>query len=444
MSKKKPPNIILITIDCLRADILGCYGGEAQTPSIDRLAEQGVRYTAAFAHSHMTKSTFPSIFSGRYPSQDGGTQQFDAERFSVVEALQVSGYQTIGVNSNPWLSRRFGFHRGYTRYVDLSEASPAAHSLPVRLLNHGLGLFGGGVIYPPYPSAQAVTDAALQAIDGVDAPFFLWLHYMDAHWPYDVDRPRLYGPRDAENWAYNARLAARCRQTPERVTARERDALWALYRRGVETVDRQLGRLLTVLDEADTVALTADHGEAFGEHTEYFHKIALHAENVHVPLLLRHSGASGGQVENGVVRHVDLAPTILETAVLPPPGNGEGISLLPAAMNTEPLPKLEAFSESCNQNGCYAALRHDGWAAILEMEDVARMIVRQESLYNYYDDPAETRNLALERPSRMAAMRARILDYIARRNVGTSAAPLLAADMDDDLKRQLIKLGYLE
>jgi arylsulfatase A-like enzyme len=203
-----PANIILITVDCLRADFLGCYGSSIATPHLDRLASEGIRYQYAFSHSSFTKPTFPTIFSSTYPGQHGGSRRFAETRPNIVSILQAHGYQTLGVNSNPWLSPRFGFHRGYTHYHDLSSATPVAHSLPVRLLNNLLGLVGGGLIYPPYPPAQEVTDAALALRKKATSPYFLWLHYMDAHWPYGVDRPHLFGPWDRQKWAYNARFTA--------------------------------------------------------------------------------------------------------------------------------------------------------------------------------------------------------------------------------------------
>ncbi len=438
------PNILFITIDCLRADVLGCYGGPARTPALDKLAGQGVRYQRMFAHSHMTKTTFPSIFSGSYPSQFGGTTRFDESRFSIVGVLRARGYQTLGVNSNPWLSPSFGFHRGYADYRDLSSAKPIAHSWPVRLLNNGLGLLGGGLIYPPYPSADEVTEAALQMAAAAESPFFLWLHYMDAHWPYDLPRPRLYGPWDKQNWAYNARLAHRSRQAPERVTPREREALRQLYLRGVETIDAQVGRLLAAVGEETAVLLTADHGEAFGEHGRYFHQLALHAENVNVPFLLRHPQIAGGQVENGIVRHIDIAPTLLEMVGLSAGPSVMGVSLLPSARGGRPFPSLQAISESGSKQGVWLSLREDGWAALILL-DRDTLTVREEALYHIHDDPGETTNLAVRHPDKMAAMRSQLTAYVANvRGSEWAISELSFAGMDEELRRRLESLGYIE
>lgn len=423
---------------------MGCYGGPARTPAIDTLARQGVRYQRMFAHSHMTKTTFPSIFSGSYPSQFGGTARFDDSRSSIVSVLQSRGYQTLGVNSNPWLSESFGFHRGYTDYRDLSSAKPIAHSLPVRLLNNGLGLLGGGLIYPPYPSAVEVTEAALQMLSSAQSPYFLWLHYMDAHWPYDLPRPRFYGPWDRQNWAYNARLAHRSRQNPEQVTPREREALFQLYVRGVETVDGQVERLLTAVGEETAVLLTADHGEAFGEHGSYFHQIALHAENVNVPFLLRHAQVSGGQVEDGIVRHIDIAPTLSKMAGLSAGSTAAGVELLSAALGERPLPSLPAISESGSKQGYWLSLRQDEWAAIIKLSR-DELSVQEEFLYNIHADPGETMNLAGQNPEKMAAMRLELMRYIAN----IQGAELATADfsfdgMDDELRHRLQSLGYIE
>ena len=435
-------NIILITIDCLRADILGCYGGPAHTPSLDSLAKQGIRYQHAYAHSHMTKTTFPSIFGGSYPSQFGGTEKLHLSRFSLVEGLLAQGYHTMGVNSNPWLSEQFGFHRGYADYRDLSSAKPVAHSLPVRLLNNGLGLIGGGLIYPPYPSASEVTAVTLELLQNTKRPFFLWLHYMDAHWPYDLPHPRLYGPWHKEYWVYNSRLARRSRNRPDQVSHREKEGLRQLYLQGVATVDKHVGQVLSALDETDTVMVTADHGEAFGEHGRYFHQLALHSENVRVPLLWRQQGITAGQVEPSVVRHIDIAPTLLSVANASLPVGVVGTNLLPSAQGKQPLPSLPAISESRAGDEYSLSLRQDGWTTILHLS--ADLTVQKEALYNHHEDPDETENLAFKHPEKIAESRQLLLTYAQNASDFAGEPLALPEGADAEMVARLKALGYID
>jgi arylsulfatase A-like enzyme len=267
---------------------------------------------------------------------------------------------------------------------------------------------------------------------------------MDAHWPYDLPRPRLYGPWDKQNWAYNARLAQRSRRQPERVTSREQKALQQLYWRGVETIDVQVGRLLAAVGEETSVLLTADHGEAFGEHGRYFHQLALHNENVNVPFLLRHPQVQGGQVEDKIVRHIDIAPTLLTMVGLPPDQAVPGVELLSAARGKRPLPNLPAISESGRKQSYWLSVRQGDWAAIIHL-DRDSMQVKEETLFNIQTDPGETINLAGQHPDKMAVMRAQLLDYIAdMRGHKLAMSEISFAGMDDELRHRLESLGYIE
>lgn len=436
-------NLLFITIDCLRPDGLGCYGGAARTPHLDGLAARGRRYRHAFAHGHFTKTAFAAIFSGAYPWQFGGSQSFHPSRPNFVERLQSHGYFTAGVNSNPWLSQRFGYHRGYTIYRDLSSIKPVAHSFPVVAINNLLGLFGGGLIYPPYPDARTVTDAAIEVIERARSPFFLWLHYMDTHWPYFLSRPRIFGPWDRQNWMYNARLAHKSRQHPGRVTVQERQALKSKYLQAIEFIDEQIGRLLALMSPATVIMFTSDHGEAFGEHGSFFHQPALYMENVHVPLVLYDPDGPRGQVEKSSVRHIDIAPTFLDIAGVPAQDNLEGISLL--AIDRRSAKDREAVSavDFRQQRERLASLRKQGWTAIARLKQDSLEILNSE-LYNYFDDPGETNNLAGEYPDLLGELLARTISRFKDSDERFSEIEIENLELDEELKDRLRSLGYLE
>lgn len=437
------PNLLLVTVDCLRADVTRVYGGPARTPAIDALAATGRRYGCAFAHSSFTKTTFPTIFGGSYPSDYGGSDRLTTTRPSVVDHLRAGGYQTLGVNSNPWLSSTFGFDRGYDRYEDLSSATPVAHSLPVRLLNHGLGLLGGGWVYPPYPPASLVTERAMTLLAAARSPWFLWVHYMDAHWPYAVERPRPFGPWDRTRWAYSPALIRRATRTPSAVRTHEREALRALYIAGVERVDGAIGRLLTRAGPETAVMLTADHGEAFGEHGQYFHAHALHKENLHVPLVVRAPGVPAATVEPGIVRHIDLAPTLLQIAELPAEPRFRGVGLLPAARDENPLPSLEAFARIATADGDWLSLRRDGWALIARFRREQEGSPEHLRLYHTATDPAESHDRSTDPSAPLASLVARLQQFRDQQAAaGRSGVPV--APEDPELAERLRALGYLE
>ena len=437
------PNIVMVTVDCLRADALGNAGGPAHTPQIDRLAASGVSLRMAFAHGHYTMTAMAALFSGAYPWQFGGSGRFAAERPSLPAALQAKGYHTLGVNSNPWLSAHHGFPRGFDIYVDLSEDKPLAHRLPVRMVNHLLGFVGGGLIVPVYPSGEQVTATALDLLTTPRPPFFLWLHYMDAHWPYALTRARLYGPWDPRHWAYNARLAHRARREPEMVSTREREALRELYLNGLQRIDLQIGRLLDGLEEDTIVILTADHGEAFGEHGVYFHAPALYAENVHVPWLIRAPGLPAGASSDSLVRHIDLAPTLLALAGVPSMDGVPGQNLLPYLNRSAPWPALEALSaiDLLAQDRRRIAIRRRPWTALASTR-VSDGAVEQAMLFDHLQDPAETYDLASEHPHVLHELLELAGERMAEN--GYQAGEVSIAGLEPQAVERLKALGYLE
>lgn len=440
----KAPNIVLITVDCLRADVLGCYGGPAKTPNLDKISGRGARFAYAFAHGHFTKTTFPSIFSGTYPADHGGTKAFAARRPSFVVLLKESGYHTVGVNSNPWLSSSFGFDRGFEEYLDISSATPTAHSIAVRTVNNLLGLVGGGFVFPPYPPGELVTERALQLLAGVRQPFFMWVHYMDAHWPYAVSKPRLFGPWDEARWPYNARLARKSRREPLTVDRREREGLRGLYLEGVREADRQIGRLLGVLGDDDIVLVTSDHGEAFGEHGIFFHQPSLFTENTRVPLLLLAPSVKPRVVVHDIVRHLDLAPTIVAAVSGTRSGEFEGVNLAALASEDVEAPSLTAFAEATRKGNRLLSVRNGSLFYLLELSaDAGRTV---EELYDFRKDPRERKDLRHLAPARIEHMRTLAKGYLDRfpgglRDVG---APLARSDVGSDLAHRLEALGYLE
>jgi arylsulfatase A-like enzyme len=437
-----PPNLLLITVDCLRPDVLGCYGGVAATPNMDRLAKGGVRYLNAYSHAHFTRPAFAALFSGAYPWKYGGNQRLSPQRPDLPETLQRNGYQTLGVNSNTWLSTSFGYGRGFTVYRDLSSKRPIAHSFPVVALNNLLGTLGAGLIYPPYPGAETLTATALELLEHARSPYFLWLHYMNAHWPYDLSRPRLYAPWDRHNRVYRTGLAHRARREPQRVQPYEKAGLLERYLRAVEHVDREVGRLLEAAGDS-AVVITSDHGEAFGEHGRYFHDPGLYTENVHVPLILRAPQIPAGKVEERIVRHVDILPTLLDLAQCPSIENLAGISLMPAARGEGPLPDLEAVAviEDPQNRQRWIGIRHQGWVALFLYRRGSPTAVQAE-LYQTEGDPREQVNLADRFPDRLQAMQARAASFFEAGDLNGPVTP--EQELDPEIAERLRALGYLE
>lgn len=350
------PNIILITLDTMRADRLGRrVGGRELTPHLNDLASRGRTWSRAVAAGVPTYFSFPAIFRGGRPLDAGKRIGLRDNTPTFIERLRDSGYSTAAVvASNPYLSRYYGFDRGFDVYEDFgapgSGGQRAVVSRAERLLgptttarlrrlkarlNHLSESFGGG--NPSIHAAsrgESVTRRALELIESLDAPSFLWLHFMDQHGYYfsePEDRERVMGaagPLDRfglrwKRFRYLSRwmeliLASESRPGPMRVEHTDEDVrcLTGFYDASVAYTDRWLGRLFdAVLPGNDTVVIvTSDHGEEFFEHGRIGHApFSLYEELVRVPLVMAGPGVPEG-TDDRWVSHAALPGTVLDMA----------------------------------------------------------------------------------------------------------------------------------
>ncbi len=282
------PNVLLVTIDTLRADHVGSYGYKAaSTPTIDALAARGVRFETSVVHTPLTGPSHASILTGQTPLVHGFRNNsgyiLAPQVKTAAEDFRQAGYRTAAFVSGFPLDRRFGFDRGFEIYDDrLPKGTDRRRT--------------------PYVErfADATTDAVLRWLPapssttaGKRTPWFLWVHYYDPHAPYEP-------PAD---------LAERFRQSP--------------YDGEIAFVDRQLARLMQALDvrseTARTIVLvTADHGESLGEHGEGTHGIFVYDATLRVPWVMAGPRIAAGRVAQTVARSIDVLPTLADYAGLPP------------------------------------------------------------------------------------------------------------------------------
>jgi choline-sulfatase len=291
------PNLLLVTLDTVRADHLGCYGyALAETPNLDRLAREGVRFAHASSPVPLTLPAHASILTGLLPPHHGvrnnGTGGLPAGTATLATRLAAAGYRTGAFVAAFVLDHRFGLQPGFEVYDDEVNRDPNA----------------GWVLEAERPANQVV-DRALAWLGRNDSrPFFLWVHLYDAHAPYNPPSPQR-----------------------ERHPGRPYDGAIAFD-------DEQLGRLLAAIDEADrrgerkwtVVAVAADHGESLGEHGEATHGLLLYEPALAVPMLLRAPGLAP-RVVTTPVGLVDLAPTLAGLLRLPPPEKEPSARPAPAA-----------------------------------------------------------------------------------------------------------------
>ena len=408
----KSPDILVITVDTLRADRLGCYGFDAaQTPHIDRLSREGVRVEHAVAAAPITMPSHTSIFTGLDPPahgvRDNGAFPVPTEVETLAERLQGIGYQTQAFVSAEVLHSRYGLAQGFDGYDDeiWSEAGPSDYKRPER-------------------SGDETMDRVLQWLDrrpGSAEPSFLWVHLFDPHQPYNPPAS-----------------AARVAPTP--------------YDGEIAFVDQQIGRLLAALERKGSldetiVVFTSDHGESLGEHGEETHAVFIYESTIRIPLIFRYPPKlAAGKVHAQSVRTVDLMPTILGLAGHAP-AKVQGSDLSKALAGSKPGASLPQYSESLYPELALGMAPLQG----LRLDDWTYIRAPRAELYNRATDPGEAHNLldvsANAAGAADARRRADELDQMLSRYVEESRSfgfVAQAKPLDDDTVKMLQALGYMD
>jgi arylsulfatase A-like enzyme/tetratricopeptide (TPR) repeat protein len=394
--KRQPgQDVLLITIDTLRADALGAYGrAGAVTPRIDRLAATGVRFDFAHAHNVVTLPSHANILSGRYPFEhgvrDNSRFRFPPSVETLATLLKARGYHTGAFVSAFPLDSRFGLDRGFDVYDDRFGDPGAAAD------------FG----MPERPGPRTVA-AARTWWDATPGPRFCWVHLYEPHAPY---QPPAEG-RDRFPTPYDGEVAA---------------------------ADTALGPLLDPLLAAKAgahtlVVLTSDHGEGLGEHDETTHGIFTYETTLRVPLILHSPALFGSRVVGDSARHVDIVPTVLDALALEAPKDLAGRSLLGVAQGMDGGPTPPSYFESLTP-----ALTR-GWAPI---HGVLRghskyVDLPLPELYDLAADPRELRNLVSSDAGAMDALPKLLAEIRA-----SDRGPMGRAE-DTDARERLRSLGYL-
>jgi choline-sulfatase len=383
------PNILLITLDTTRADHLGAYGNRlARTPNLDRLAASGVLFERAISAAPLTLPAHASLLTGRYPFAHGvrnnGSFTLGEATPTLATALHDAGYRTAAFVSAFVLDHRYGLARGFDRYDDRLD----------------LERRGG--------ETTAAAGAWLTETAHDPRPFFLWLHLYDPHDPYEPPPPFAEAFHDHP---YDGEIAYD---------------------------DQQIGELLARLhalgaDGSLIVAAAGDHGESLGEHGEATHGLFVYEGAIRIPMTIAGPRIPAGRRVSGLVRGVDLAPTLLDAAGLPPLPQTDGRSLLPLAAGSGPGPE-DAYAET------YFPQLYMNWAPLRSIQDARWKFIDAPSpeLYDLQRDRVETTNLAATEPARTATFRRAVVAA-----AGGSPPPAATARIDRETAQKLAALGYL-
>lgn len=418
------PNVLLVTLDTTRADHCSAYGYERHTtPTIERLAETGTRFSNAYAPTASTGPSHASLFTGLYPIAHGMVQNdyiLDPDHVTLAERFAAVGYETAAFVGSFVLDPRFGHAQGFATYD--AEFSPETSTFRRRV-------WGGHDVTDGFDRrADATTDRAiawLTARGPTAPPFLLFVHYFDPHDPYDP-------PEEYAAWFGGPRLD----RTKEIVRR---------YDAEIAFVDRELGRLLATLADQrladDTlVIVTADHGEGLRTHGVLGHAVHVYEEAVRVPLVIRWPGRVVPQVVDEPVHLVDVAPSLVELSGLSAtPDAFQGFSLgATLAGNVTPdgnRPIVTHRGEIVGPGspGHGFGLRAGRWKYITMASR------RSPLLFDLEADPGERRNVAGRHPSVARRLRADLTRWrrLNERRTRTER------DVSEETKKKLEALGYV-
>ncbi|MFB0562462.1 MAG: sulfatase [Candidatus Lokiarchaeia archaeon] len=425
-NRSKVPNIILISIDALRADHLSCYGYHRNTsPNIDRLASQGVLFKTAFSQATWTLPSHASIFLSQYVWRhkvDCREKRLDNSFTLLAEILKDRNYTTCAFVSGGFLLSRFGFDQGFEIYDDRIPGRRGRYEI------------------------SSYINKLLSWLESVKSrKFFLFIHTCNVHAPYNPPSPYsdLYTKEHYERIKTSKGIRLK-KLNASKLTLEEIDYIIAVYDAGINYVDEQLGKIFEKLDQLSIddntiIILTADHGEAFGEHGTLSHGHKPYIEEVHVPLIMKGPRIPTNIIYENYVQHIDIVPTILEILNIRQRKKMQGRSLLALMKNCEIKGDFKTYSfgqaGKKPQIRFSMSLRTKEWTYIMNQR-------RPDELYDRINDPKEQNNIIEKRPLIAKKLKKELEDFIA---LTSEAEPQVAEKMhiDEELKESLKSLGYL-
>lgn len=405
-SEPKQPNVLFICVDTLRPDRLGCYGNKRPTsPSVDKLASEGVSFENVYSASGWTLPSMATIFTGRHPREHGATDfhwSVAPNLPTLAGTLKRAGYDTRAFVSHLILKPEYGLADGFKSY-DYS------------VLNVG---------HPhDVATAEPLTDLAIDALEEIEKPFFMWVHYFDPHFAY-----LKHG-----EWASFG------------VSELDR------YDQEIAYTDKQIARLFGELKKRGLydntiIVFTSDHGEEFEEHGGHYH-YTLYEETLRTPLIIKAPGLEPG-ARKTVVEQIDFVPTILGLAGLPVADDLPGKDLFAGTAGSGPVFFERDRPPPWIQRG---VIDGNDKLFIVELADTAMIPLTSRGTYSrvlnvepgifMFDlgaDPAEKQNLYTESNPRAKELLGLLADHFAG-----PTPPAREVEVDAELNKKLRSLGYI-
>jgi len=455
-------NVLLISIDTLRADHLGCYGNDRiVTPRIDRIAREGALFLNAYCQIPATNPSHASVMTGLYPFSHGSRFNgipLEPHVKTLAHILKGRGYETAAFISCSAMEKSIsGLQKGFDIYnqdlFPLPFNQQVYHLLPAKLARKC------GWISSAERKAERVNECIMPWLDmRGQGPFFLWAHYFDPHTLYDPPSPydHMYTGRMQSDKKFDIAFLKKIGENNAELSKEDVAFYRAKYSGEISYTDYYVGELLHALearelDRNTLVILCADHGESLGEHEYYFfHGKYLYEPSLRVPLLFKFPGViPAGQTIERMVRLIDVTPTVLALLDMEPPVEMQGQNLAPLFLD-QSLPVAPSFGENAarfyyrpdqkispNYEDKLYSIRTENWKYI------ERHGGGDRELYNLMEDQGEMRNLTARHPQMADDLSLELEKYLARMRseAGNGQEGL---EFDRDLFRRLEILGYIE
>jgi len=470
-----PPNIVLIILDTLRADHLSCYGySKDTTPNIDRFATKAVKYTNAYSAASWTLPSISSIITGKYPgshgahrTEDGNSPSpfniLDPSQVTLAETLRGKGYTTAGIVTCQVVTEHYGLHQGFDYFDDTIPST--LFIMPTFAILQFLNAF-----FPldDYFAVQGLNESRVAKQVNRSArtwfenkpnrkPFFLLLHYYDAHHPYYPEklgtssgaippaiRNRYRGK--SKNYAEMERRLISSVQTGKKpLRKNERDYLVNNYDREITLLDKKVAEILDLLKKKglydnSIIIITADHGESFGEHNLMLHGICLYEDNLHVPLLIKYpSGTIPAGTRNYPVSLTGIVPTLLSFLSIPVPEGVQGASFDSPEKQVVFAQNYQSPHSKWRQPFASntASLRQGNFKYI-------RFFQTQDQFFNLLKDPGEEHNIIASETVTANKTSLELDRFFERLSLSKTENTGKTSEVDKATLENLKTLGYID
>jgi len=377
-------NIILLTVDALRKDTLGCYGNKGRlTPFIDSLQDKCIRFTKAQSIGPYTQASFPGILTSSYYLEYGRGKKLSPKRTLISEVLKKFGIATAAFHSNPYLSGYFGWNRGWNVFYDSMDADVSPE-----------------IPYIKGNEINSKVDEWLSSYTKEEEykPFFLWVHYMDVHEPYVPERKYIDIVDSSISISQDGMFNLFKNVVLKRDVSNGKtiELLRKLYDAHVREADDYVKEFFGILEKLNllknsVIIMTSDHGDEFNEHGGLSHDGKMYSELIDMPLLIYDYDRVKCEIYDTLVSNIDISPTIVYLFGLKSVKDFEGHSLLPFG----DYPRKGCFGEAIGKIGNKE--KETDKPIYFYRENNLKIIYRESDdsweMYNLKNDPKESNNI---------------------------------------------------